>query len=70
MVMQFERRYSRSDYDKYHRCPGWSGGGWTLAKEGKCPGGIHELCELVLALDSWIVGGGFLPRAWAPGGSA
>lgn len=28
---------------------------------------IHELCELVLALDGYLRGGGFLPRAWAPG---
>lgn len=30
---------------------------------------IHELCDLVLALDEYIRRGGFLPRAWAPGGA-
>lgn len=25
---------------------------------------IHRLAELVLALDEWILRGGFLPKAW------
>ncbi len=27
-------RLSRPDYDKPHRCPGWSGPGWNLAGAG------------------------------------
>lgn len=29
---------SRLNYDKMHRCPTWSGGGWTYARDvaGKC----------------------------------
>lgn len=32
-------RISRPCYDKYHRCPGWSGGGMKLAKVKRCKGG-------------------------------
>jgi hypothetical protein len=32
-------RFSRPCYDKYHRCPGWAGGGWKYAKESRCDGG-------------------------------
>ncbi|QGH80179.1 hypothetical protein SEA_MITHRIL_86 [Mycobacterium phage Mithril] len=28
---------------------------------------IHRLCELVLAMDTWMSGGGFLPAAWNTG---
>jgi len=28
---------------------------------------IHRLAELVIALDEWIAGGGFLPAAWQKG---
>lgn len=29
---------------------------------------VLRLTELVIALDNWIAGGGFLPRAWQKGG--
>jgi hypothetical protein len=33
-------RISRPDYDKAHRCPGWSGGGMTrYATVRRCDGG-------------------------------
>jgi hypothetical protein len=32
-------RLSRPNYDKPHRCPGWSGGGWTGATGDRCEGG-------------------------------
>ena len=32
-------RFSRPCYDKYHRCPGWAGGGLKFAKKIKCDGG-------------------------------
>jgi hypothetical protein len=33
-------RLSRPCYDKYHRCPGWAGGGWKWPKgESRCNGG-------------------------------
>lgn len=25
---------------------------------------VDRLCELIEALDRWLVGGGFLPRVW------
>lgn len=30
---------ARMNYDKHHRCPGWSGGGWTYPKRERCDGG-------------------------------
>jgi hypothetical protein len=30
---------SRPCYDKYHRCPGWAGGGTRHPKVGQCEGG-------------------------------
>lgn len=27
--------------------------------------GIHRLAELVLAMDNWLRGGGFLPKDWS-----
>lgn len=35
---------SRPCYDKPRRCPGWAGGGWRYAKEGRrvCPGAYLE----------------------------
>lgn len=30
-------RISRPCYDKYHRCPGWAGGGMRYAETNKCP---------------------------------
>jgi hypothetical protein len=30
-------RISRPCYDKYHRCPGWAGGGTKGAKVDRCP---------------------------------
>jgi hypothetical protein len=30
-------RISRPCYDKYHRCPGWIGGGMRWAKVDRCP---------------------------------
>lgn len=30
---------SRPCYDKYHRCPGWAGGGMKSGKETQCDGG-------------------------------
>lgn len=32
-------RISRPCYDKYHRCPGWAGGGMKYAKVQGCDGG-------------------------------
>jgi hypothetical protein len=32
-------RISRPCYDKYHRCPGWAGGGWKFAKHYRCSNG-------------------------------
>lgn len=32
-------RISRPCYDKYHRCPGWNGGGLRYAKRDRCDGG-------------------------------
>jgi hypothetical protein len=32
-------RVSRPNYDKMHRCPGWSGGGMLYAKVSRCDGG-------------------------------
>jgi hypothetical protein len=29
-------RLSRGCYDKFHRCPGWAGGGLKYAKEDRC----------------------------------
>ena len=31
-------KYSRPCYDKYHRCPGWAGGGWKYGKHKLCHG--------------------------------
>jgi hypothetical protein len=31
-------RISRPCYDKYHRCPGYAGGGLKHAKRNRCPG--------------------------------
>lgn len=33
------RRLSRPCYDKFHRCPGWVGGGMKLAHRDRCDGG-------------------------------
>jgi hypothetical protein len=33
------QRFSRPCYDKYHRCPGWNGGGTRSAKVDRCEGG-------------------------------
>jgi hypothetical protein len=32
-------RISRPCYDKFHRCPGWAGGGCRCAKVQRCEGG-------------------------------
>jgi hypothetical protein len=32
-------RISRPCYDKFHRCPGWNGGGPHYAKVSRCDGG-------------------------------
>lgn len=32
-------RLSRGCYDKYHRCPGWAGGGLKWAQKIHCAGG-------------------------------
>lgn len=32
-------RISRPCYDKFHRCPGWAGGGERYAKVQRCEGG-------------------------------
>lgn len=32
-------RFSRPCYDKFHRCPGWAGGGMRHAKRSRCDGG-------------------------------
>jgi hypothetical protein len=32
-------KFSRPCYDKYHRCPGWAGGGWKFGKHKLCDGG-------------------------------
>lgn len=33
------RRLSRPCYDKFHRCPGWIGGGPKCAKRDRCEAG-------------------------------
>lgn len=33
------KRLSRSCYDKFHRCPGWNGGGPHFAKKNRCDEG-------------------------------
>lgn len=33
-------------------------------KKELIPGYHARLCELVIALDKWIIGGGFLPGRW------
>jgi len=37
------RRLSRPCYDKYHRCPGWVGGGMKYAKRKRCDGGYIDV---------------------------
>lgn len=32
-------RISRPCYNKYHRCPGWAGGGTRSARVDRCDGG-------------------------------
>lgn len=32
-------KYSRPCYDKYHRCPGWAGGGWKYGENHMCDNG-------------------------------
>lgn len=43
-------------------------GSLEIRESGKPPRAVwnyaFELAELVQALDTWIVGGGFIPRAW------
>lgn len=34
---------SRPCYDKFHRCPGWAGGGTRYAKRQRCKGGTIGL---------------------------
>lgn len=36
-------RFSRPCYDKFHRCPGWNGGGIHSAKITRCEGGYLGL---------------------------
>lgn len=36
-------RISRPCYDKYHRCPGWAGGGMKYAKVERCAGGYVQV---------------------------
>jgi hypothetical protein len=43
-------RLSRPCYDKAHRCPGWAGGGWRLARMERCYGGY------VTARRPWLTG--------------
>lgn len=38
-------RISRPCYDKYHRCPGWNGGGIHSAKVYRCDGGYISYPE-------------------------
>lgn len=38
-----KRRLSRPCYDKYHRCPGWAGGGLKYAKRKRCDGGSIQV---------------------------
>lgn len=35
-------RFSRGCYDKFHRCPGWNGGGPHFAKTQRCDGGYIQ----------------------------
>lgn len=34
---------SRPNYDKRHRCPGWSGGGWVSARYDQCDNGYIKI---------------------------
>lgn len=36
-------RISRPCYDKYHRCPGWAGGGWKYGKKDLCKNGSIQV---------------------------
>jgi hypothetical protein len=35
-------RFSRPCYDKYHRCPGWAGGGFKYANISRCDDGTIQ----------------------------
>lgn len=37
------KRLSRGCYDKFHRCPGWNGGGPKYAKVKRCDDGRIEV---------------------------
>lgn len=46
-------RISRPCYDKFHRCPGWAGGGVKYAKRGsRCEGG-HIAVDYDARLWKW-----------------
>jgi hypothetical protein len=36
-------RISRGCYDKFHRCPGWAGGGFRSAKVDRCSAGRIQI---------------------------
>jgi len=38
-VAVMKLRVSRGCYDKFHRCPGWNGGGSKFARVQRCDGG-------------------------------
>lgn len=38
------KRLRRGCYDKYHRCPGWAGGGMRFPKKDVCKGGSLTDC--------------------------
>jgi hypothetical protein len=42
-------RLSRGCYDKFHRCPGWNGGGPHFARVHRCDGG-----RLTGVYDGWF----------------
>lgn len=48
-------RVSRPCYDKFHRCPGWAGGGMRYAKVRRCNNGYigHWNREGLLRLWAW-----------------
>ena len=39
-------RFSRTCYDKAHRCPGWAGGGTKSAKADRCDNGSIRVRKL------------------------
>lgn len=46
-----KRRLSRPCYDKYHRCPGWAGGGLKYPRVERCHRGY--IAREAVQADTW-----------------